>query len=241
MVYMSAPRHYEADTPEVVLSPVDRPNPEELPLDGRSTHEQPDDSLDPTPPITDTLNVLRLAKGGDDEALNRLCARYLPRLHRLATRKLPPEARGMVETVDIAQEVLSNAVRRLDGAHFENAGDFQAYLRRAVVNRVVDEARRVRRHGPHVEHEDRSPDNAPSPLDRVLREDALDRYEQALERLRPEDRLAIQTRIELELSYEEVAEALGKPSADAARKAVGRALEALKREWKKRNREPDTV
>ena len=45
--------------------------------------------------------------------------------------------------------------------------------------------------------------------------------------LRPADREAIIARLELQQSYEEVALALGKPSADAARLAVTRAVKAL--------------
>jgi hypothetical protein len=45
--------------------------------------------------------------------------------------------------------------------------------------------------------------------------------------LRAADREAIIARIELQQSYEEVAIALGKPSADAARMAVTRAVKAL--------------
>jgi hypothetical protein len=37
--------------------------------------------------------VLR-ARGGDQEALNDLCARYLPRLQRWAHGRLPASARG---------------------------------------------------------------------------------------------------------------------------------------------------
>ena len=45
--------------------------------------------------------------------------------------------------------------------------------------------------------------------------------------LKPPDRDAIVARIELQQSYEEVAMALGKPNANAARMAVTRALARL--------------
>lgn len=48
--------------------------------------------------------------------------------------------------------------------------------------------------------------------------------ESALTRLRPEEREVIIARIEMGYSYEELAEALGKPSRDAARKTAERAL-----------------
>ena len=46
----------------------------------------------------------------------------------------------------------------------------------------------------------------------------------ALQRLKPAEREAIVARVELQLTYEELAVALDKPSKDAARMAVARAL-----------------
>jgi RNA polymerase sigma-70 factor (ECF subfamily) len=64
----------------------------------------------------------------------------------------------------------------------------------------------------------------PSPLELAIGREALDRYEVALSQLGASDREAIIARIELGLTYDEVAAALGRPSPDAARKAVERAL-----------------
>jgi RNA polymerase sigma-70 factor (ECF subfamily) len=73
-------------------------------------------------------------------------------------------------------------------------------------------------------------DPSPSPLEEAIGQQALDKYERALERLRPGEREAIIARAELGLSYEELAVALGKPTADAARKAAQRALIRLAEE-----------
>jgi RNA polymerase sigma-70 factor (ECF subfamily) len=66
-----------------------------------------------------------------------------------------------------------------------------------------------------------------SPLEEAIGREATDRYEAALAALRPEEREAIIGRIELGYTYDELAEALGKPSGDAARKAAERALVRL--------------
>jgi RNA polymerase sigma-70 factor (ECF subfamily) len=55
--------------------------------------------------------------------------------------------------------------------------------------------------------------------------------------LKPEDREAVIAKVELDCSYAELARAIGKPSADAARMAVGRALLRLAEEMK-RERQP---
>jgi len=57
-----------------------------------------------------------------------------------------------------------------------------------------------------------------------------ERYARALGRLRPIDLEAVVSRLELGHSYEQVALVLGKPSADAARVAVNRALVRLTEE-----------
>jgi RNA polymerase sigma-70 factor (ECF subfamily) len=72
-----------------------------------------------------------------------------------------------------------------------------------------------------------------SPLEQAIGREAVERYERALQRLRPEEREAIIGRIEMGHSYEELAEALGKPTADAARKAAQRALVRLVEEMKR--------
>jgi DNA-directed RNA polymerase specialized sigma24 family protein len=58
-------------------------------------------------------------------------------------------------------------------------------------------------------------------------------YEEALARLRPSDRDAIVGRLELDLSYEELAATLGKPNANAARSTVVRAIVQLAREMRR--------
>jgi RNA polymerase sigma-70 factor (ECF subfamily) len=77
---------------------------------------------------------------------------------------------------------------------------------------------------------DDRPDPAPSPLEHAIGREGIERYEAALQRLKPADREAIVARLELQQSYEEVAVALGKPTANAARVAVTRALARLLRE-----------
>ena len=66
-----------------------------------------------------------------------------------------------------------------------------------------------------------------SPLDRAIGSENVARYDAAVRRLSPADREAIVGRIELEYSYAELAVVLNKPTADAARVAVTRAMKRL--------------
>jgi RNA polymerase sigma-70 factor (ECF subfamily) len=184
-------------------------------------------SDEPATRLESSQELLARARGGDREALDRLCARYLPRLRRWARGRLPGWARDRFDTDDLVQETLSRAVGRLEG--FEDRGDgaLQAYLRQALLNQVRDEVRRAGRRGPARDAAQEGVEPGPSPLEAAIGGERLRRYEAALLGLREEDRAAIVTRVELGCSYAEVAEALGKPSADAARMAVSRAVARL--------------
>ena len=72
-----------------------------------------------------------------------------------------------------------------------------------------------------------------SPLEAAIGAETLEKYDRALERLDDETREAVIARIELGCSYAEVAELMGKPSADAARMTVSRALVKLAEEMRR--------
>ena len=67
----------------------------------------------------------------------------------------------------------------------------------------------------------------PTPQQAVISAEEIERYERALASLTKAEQQAIVLRIELELDYTEIAVELGKPSADAARMAVSRAIVRL--------------
>ncbi len=122
-------------------------------------------------------------------------------------------------------------LRRLQAFEPQHEGALQAYLRQAVVNRIRDEVRRAARHPANEDLEDDAfVDEAASPLDEAIGREAVDRYETALQRLKPEERQAIILRVELQLPCAQVAEEMKKPSSDAARMAVARALVRLAEE-----------
>ena len=176
-----------------------------------------------------SMELLARARSGDSDALNDLCARYLPRLQKWAHGRLPAWARGALDTHDLVQDALSQVIQRLGTFEPRHDGAFQAFLRTALLNRIRDEIRRAHRRPTDVLASDR-PADGPSPIEEAIGSEALARYEAALQRLRPTDREAIIARIELGLPYTEVAQALGKPSVAAAHVAVSRALLKLARE-----------
>jgi RNA polymerase sigma-70 factor (ECF subfamily) len=183
------------------------------------------DAAAPLDPET-TIDLVVRAKTGDRAALDALCERCLPALRRWARGRLPRHARGLLDTGDLVQETVLHALPRLAEFEPRHQGALQAYLRQAVANRIRDEVRRAARR-PVGELPSDPPDAAPSPLERAIGRQGVERYERALQRLRPEEREAVVNRIELQLSYEELAVALAKPTPNAARVAVTRALARL--------------
>ena len=66
-----------------------------------------------------------------------------------------------------------------------------------------------------------------SPLEPTIGQHTLARYEGALNQLTIPEREAVIARVELGMSHAEIAETLKKPSVDAARMTVARALAKL--------------
>jgi RNA polymerase sigma-70 factor (ECF subfamily) len=179
-----------------------------------------------------TLALVQRAEAGDCEAADALFARYAPVLHRWAHGRLPRWARDIADTEDLVQDALFQTFRNLSRFEYRGQGALYAYLRHSVLNRIKEELRK-RAHRPGqtaldsaIEHPGRSP------LETAIGCETLGRYDAALERLSTAEREAIIARVELGLSHREIAEALGKGSADAARMAVARALVRLVREMK---------
>jgi len=208
-----------------------------IPMPMESPHDETEASVPPeTPrhesgkPNTEKTHTLVLrAKAGDRAALDELCARYLPRLRRWAHGRLPAWSRSALDTDDLVQETLTRVARRIESFDPRNEAAFQAYRRRALRNRIRDEVDRAS--GKSVESlESSKPSPDPSPLDEAIGSELLARYEAALLKLKPEDRDAIIARFEMEMTWAEVAEALGKNSSESAQMTVKRALVRLARE-----------
>ena len=174
-----------------------------------------------------SVELVRRARGGDQEALDRLFERYLPLLRRWAAGRLPLWARGLVDTDDMIQETLIKTFRNVETFVPRHDGALAAYLRQALDNRIRDEVRNAGRRPRTEELRENQSDPAASPLEAAIGGEALRRYEDALGRIPADDRELVLARVEMGLSYDEVARATNKPTADAARMAVSRALVRL--------------
>jgi len=179
--------------------------------------------------LESTFLLIEQIRAGDKSALDRLLRRFLPLLTRWASGRLPRGVRDLSDTEDLVQETIISALRHLDHIEIRGEGALQAYLRRAVLNRIRDELRRHGRRGLAETLDENVRATEDSPLEIAIGNEALERYEAALSLLSAGDREAVIARIELGQTYAEIASALGKPSTEAARMAVNRALARLAR------------
>jgi RNA polymerase sigma-70 factor (ECF subfamily) len=183
--------------------------------------------------VESTFSLIARARGGDAEALERLFARHREPLQRWASGRLPKWARDISDTEDLVQETLLQTFKRIDDFEPRRVGALQAYLRQAVLNRIREELRRKGRRPEATDLDGIAIDCADSPLEQAIGREGVERYDRALGRLKPEEREAIIGRVEMGYTYEELAEALDKPTPDAARKAAQRALVRLAEELKR--------
>ena len=198
-----------------------------------------------------TQVLLEKAQHGDGEALNELCRRYQPRVLAAVRIRLGADLRQRVESWDIVQEVMIDALRRVKSFDYRTEGAFLHLLNRVVENKIRDEADRQHAKKRRAPENDISLDaacsaGAVSPLDNLrdsacptpskvlsLHED-LALLEQAMDRLgaeSQEDRdLIVAVKLEGR-SYDEIAGELAREepglTADAVRMRVKRATLAL--------------
>jgi RNA polymerase sigma-70 factor (ECF subfamily) len=171
--------------------------------------------------------LLARAQAGDADALDTLLTRYRDSLQRWARGRLPRWARDIADTEDLLQDTLTHTLQRLPHIQIENEDALHAYLRQAVLNRIRNELRRASRQPERRELDESHADVGVSPLEAAIGTERAARYERALSSLKMSDREAIIGRVELGLSFQELARVLEKPSADAARMVVTRALVRL--------------
>jgi RNA polymerase sigma factor (sigma-70 family) len=138
----------------------------------------------------------------------------------------------MADTHDVVQDAVVQTFKRIETFDARGEGALQAYLRQAVMNRIRDHIRRVGRRPQSEELDPEQADEGPSPLEQAVGQEAVERYESALARLSDTDRELIVASIELGYDFEQLAEATGRRSADAARKAAKRALIKLAEEMR---------
>jgi RNA polymerase sigma-70 factor (ECF subfamily) len=174
-----------------------------------------------------TADLVSRVRRGDERARDQLFGRYLAVLTRFAHGRVPPAVRGAQDTSDVVQESLVRALKSIETFEPRRQGSFLAYLKTIVNNMIKDLGRKAMRTPRHEEYEDDVPAGDRDVLDTIVTREEFDVYLVAMKRLRPQQQDAIIHRIEKGWSYQELAEHIDCPTANAARMVVHRALARL--------------
>lgn len=141
-------------------------------------------------------------RNGDEAAFDRLVLKYQRRIYRLCLRCTGSHA----DADDLAQEVFLHAYRGLD--RFRSEARFSTWLYRIAWNACVNWT--SSKEAAEALREDLV-DHAPSPFDRLSREQAAKRVRQAVARLPERQRAVLLLRVYEGLSHREIADVLGRP------------------------------
>jgi RNA polymerase sigma-70 factor (ECF subfamily) len=173
--------------------------------------------------------LIKRAKDGDGKALDALCARYAPRIERIARAELgdPRDAQ------DAAQESLLKLCQRI--GQYRGEAQFGTWLHRLVVNTCYDTAarERLRRAAPlpdELELE-RSPDG--DPVAETLLAELRSDLARHLRELSPEQARVVVLKDALGFSFEQIGGAIKMPVGTAkcyAHRARKRLRERLEKE-----------
>jgi RNA polymerase sigma-70 factor, ECF subfamily len=177
--------------------------------------------------------VLREALAGSDAALDRLYARYGPRLLTFIRLKMGRSLRARLESRDILQATFLKSFQHLDEFEGQNGRSLLGWLMRIAENEIRDRAdfhQRQLRDAKQEETLDGQAENlaarSRSALSRLILDEQAQRIENALESLTDAHRNVILLRTYEELSFPQIAKVLGK-SEDACRMQYARAMTAL--------------
>jgi RNA polymerase sigma-70 factor (ECF subfamily) len=176
--------------------------------------------------------LIRRFQSGEQEALERLWKRYLPRLKRWAHGRLPSAMRRDANTDDLVQDAFIRSLARMRLVEPRGGQTLFAYFRTVILNQIRNRVRDGGRRPPTeaLDTERHMPSDAgPSVLEEMIGRESLELYQRALERLSEDDQNLILAVVELRCTDRELAELFEKPSPDAARMARGRAVARLAR------------
>ncbi len=206
---------------------------------------------DPSP----TQDLLREARAGDAEAVNRLLERHRQSLRRMVEGRLDPKLKQRVDASDIVQDVLLEANQRLDAFAQDPGVPFGQWLRQLARDRIIDMHRRHRAAtGRSVDREqpleaDQSADSGAArqvedpertPFAEATWHEVQKNFHEALETLDAQDRDLILLRHFEHMSNEDVAGVLDiTPAAASMRhlRALRRFGQQLRRSLPKEDRE----
>lgn len=191
--------------------------------------------------------LLRRAQAGSREASGQLIEQFRSYLLLIANEDLGADMQGKVGASDVVQDAMLSAQRTIDGFRGQSPQELRGWLRRIVLNDVLETQRRfkgtekrqvnreVALHGNDstaVSPDPASPDMTPSAW--VLAQEEAERLRRAMRQLPTEYQQVLELRNWQDLAFAEIGQQMNR-SPEAARKLWSRAVVQLQQILKKRD------
>jgi RNA polymerase sigma factor (sigma-70 family) len=159
------------------------------------------------PGITEPTEAIARARAGDAEAWGELYREYAPAIFRFCRRALPTREDAEDATMDIFGDKLRKGLSQYDPSR-----SFSAWLYRVAANHCWDILRRRKiRQDKETEDVESVPLEHPDPsqLDRLIEQCTSEEVRKALAKMGTRARMALVMRYYSDMSYDEIADALG--------------------------------
>jgi RNA polymerase sigma-70 factor, ECF subfamily len=158
------------------------------------------------PGITEPKDLIVRARAGDTQAWGDLYREYAPAIFRFSRRAMPTRE----DAEDATMEIFMKLREKL--SQYDPSRSFSAWLYKVAANHCWDLLRRRKaRHDKDMEDVDDLPLEAPEPnqLEKLIEERSGDEVRKALNKLGARARMALVMRYYSDMSYDEIADALG--------------------------------
>jgi RNA polymerase sigma factor (sigma-70 family) len=158
------------------------------------------------PGITEPTEVIARARAGDAEAWGQLYREYAPAIFRFCRRAMPTRE----DAEDVTMEIFMKLRGKL--SQYDTSRSFTAWLYKVAANHCWDVLRRRRiRQDKETEDVENVPLEHPEPsqLEKLIEQRSSEEVRKALEKMGARARMALVMRYYSDMSYDEIADALG--------------------------------
>jgi len=158
------------------------------------------------PGKTEPTDLIVRARAGDSQAWGDLYREFAPAIFRFCRRAMPTREDAEDATMEIFMKLREKLVQ------YDQGRSFTAWLYRVAANHCWDMLRRRKaRHDKDTQDIDALPLEAPEPnqLEKLIEERTSEEVRKALGKLGARARMALVMRYYSDMSYDEIADALG--------------------------------
>ena len=158
------------------------------------------------PGKTEPIELIAQARTGDTQAWGDLYREYAPAIFRFCRRAMPTREDAEDATMEIFMKLRDKLVQ------YDTSRSFTAWLYKIAANHCWDMLRRRKaRHDIDMDDIDEGPLECPEPnqLEKLIEERTGEEVRKALDKLGMRARMALVMRYYSDMSYDEIADALG--------------------------------